>query len=224
MIVYDLVGREDNQTYRDLAAANLDRQYSFLKTVVGTALSLQRTLLSHEVIFALNYHAIACLHAYCGEYRPCPVIVGERSPPQHYQVPALMRSFVDEVNRNWDTTDAISLATHVLWRINYIHPFVNGNGRTARATCYYVLCLKAGGLVRGAPILPELIRANRPAYVAALQHAHKTYGEGSLDVSLLHALISQLIGIQVSSASPPPTPAPAPTAAPDAASSLSTGG
>ncbi|MEX1365172.1 MAG: Fic family protein [Nannocystaceae bacterium] len=26
---------------------------------------------------------------------------------------------------------------YTLWRLNWIHPFVEGNGRTARAACYY---------------------------------------------------------------------------------------
>jgi fido (protein-threonine AMPylation protein) len=192
MIVYALVGREDNPVYQTLATENLDRQYGFLRSVVAASLSLERSLLSMEVIKALNYHAIACLHDYSGEFRPCPVIVGDRKPPEHYQVPALMHMFVDEVNRNWDVFDPITLATLVLWRINYIHPFINGNGRTARAACYFALCLRAGGWVAGEPILPELIRKNRAAYVAALQHAHRTYEAGQLDLSLLQALITQL--------------------------------
>jgi hypothetical protein len=29
------------------------------------------------------------------------------------------------------------LAAYGLWRLNWIHPFVEGNGRTARAVCYF---------------------------------------------------------------------------------------
>jgi fido (protein-threonine AMPylation protein) len=231
MFIHEIVGQEADPTYQRLSIENLDRQYGFLRSVAVASLGLGRPLLSLEVLLALNYHAIACLHAYAGELRPCPVFVGQRQCPQHFQVPALMHMFIDEVNRNWDATDPISLATYVLWRINYIHPFVNGNGRTARAACYYVLCLKANGWLAGEPILPELIRANRPAYVAALQHAHTTFESGKLDLSLLQALISQLVTQQIASAERA-----APTAAnvdgtqtsaakpPPAASSPSTGG
>jgi Fic family protein len=206
MFVHDIVGGENNDIYQTLAIENLDRQYGFLRSVVVASLALQRPLLSVEVIKALNYHAISCLHAYAGEFRPCDVKAGERPCPAHFQVPALIHMFVDEVNRNWDQTDPILLATYVLWRINHIHPFVNGNGRTARAICYFVLCLKSGGWLPGQPILPELIRANRAAYVAALQHSHRTYGEGKLDLSLLQALLSQLINRQMLSADVPVPP------------------
>jgi Fic family protein len=200
VFVHDVVGNENNPVYQTLAAENLDRQYAFLKSVVVASLNLGRPLLSLEVLHALNYHAISCLHAYAGQLRPCPVVVGQRTPPDHVRVPALMSMFVDEVNRFWESNDAVFLATYVLWRVNYIHPFVNGNGRTARAACYFTLCIKAGGLLPGEPILPELIRANRPAYVAALQHAHKTFEAGAVDLKLLHALISQLANEQERSA------------------------
>ena len=36
-------------------------------------LELGQPMLSIEVIKALNYHAISCLHVSSGEFRPCPV-------------------------------------------------------------------------------------------------------------------------------------------------------
>src|SRR5262245_29692588 len=115
---------------------------------------MEKPFLSQHVLKALNFHAIACLHSYAGEYRPCPVEVGEHRPSEHYRVPALMDDLVNSVNRGWDKTDPVVLATYVLWRINNIHPFINGNGRTARAACYFVLCLAQGGWLKGDPILP----------------------------------------------------------------------
>ena len=58
----------------------------------------------------------------------------------------------------WDTSD-------------FIHPFINGNGRTARALCYCIICLKANALLPGTPLLPELIRLNRPALIKHLKAA-----------------------------------------------------
>ena len=99
-------------------------------------------MISTAIIQALNFHAICCLHVNAGEYRPCPVAVGNFSPPAHYRVPELMNAFVNEVNRHLETADALTLAAYCLWRLNHIHPFINGNGRTARALCYYVVCVK----------------------------------------------------------------------------------
>ena len=85
-----------------------------------------------------------------------------------------MDDFVNVVNRRWEKTDSIQLAAYVLWRLNYIHPFINGNGRTARAACYFVLCVKAGGWLGGNVILPELLRQEKPKYVEALKKVDKT--------------------------------------------------
>lgn len=203
MIVFDLVGTESHPAYEALAIANLNRQYDFLRSLVGTSITLNRPMLSQEVILALNFHAISCLHANAGQLRPCPVYVGQGpsqyNPPDHVRVPALMHLFVDEVNRYWETADPVYLAAFVLWRLNWIHPFINGNGRTARVVCYFVLCLKMGAWLPGNMILPELIRANRDAYVAALKAADASFAAGAFDLAALHGLLSTLISEQIAS-------------------------
>lgn len=113
-----------------------------------------------------------------------------------------MDDFVNMVNRIWETTDAVVLAAYVLWRLNYIHPFINGNGRTARATCYFVLCVKLGNLLPGTKILPELLKENRAAYVAALRHVDASVGPGGPDLTPLHALLSDLLDQQLATVSP----------------------
>jgi len=194
VIVFDLAGDDENHpVYQTLTIQNGARQYDFLKSVVEAAVALGRPFLSSQVLKALNYHAIACLHAYAGEFRPCQVYVGNHQPPPEYRVQALMDDFVNQVNRNWETTDPVVLAAWVLWRLNWIHPFINGNGRTARAACYFVLCLKAGTWLPGNVIVPELIKRERQRYEQGLQHADATGG----DVSLLHALLSDLLNEQL---------------------------
>jgi Fic family protein len=152
---------------------------------------------------ALNFQAIACLHVNAGEYRPCPVSVGNYNPPEHYRVDALMEDFINNVNRNWERRDPVVLAAYVLWRINFIHPFINGNGRTARAACYFVLCAGTGGLLPGTTILPELLRRNHGEYVKALQAADTSFASGQLDLAPLHALITRLLNEQLASAEEP---------------------
>lgn len=217
MYVHDLVGAESHPVYQDLSIDNLNRQYDFLRSVTLASLALNRPLLSLEVIKALNYHAISCLHTNAGEIRPCEVKVGEHFfPAPPHQVPALMQMFVDEVNRNWERADPVQLAAFVLWRLNHIHPFINGNGRTARVTCYYVICLKLGGWLPGVPILPELIRANRDEYVDALKAVDASLATG-LDLSVLHAFLSRLLDEQLASAEAAAAATSAAVAAADAA-------
>lgn len=204
MILFELSRDENDPVYQQLAISNGVRHYHFLNSIIQSAIDSNRTFLSQHVLKALNFHAIACLHTNPGEYRPWFVQVGDFIPPEHFRVQALMDDFVNFVNRTWDSTDAIKLCAFVLWRLNHIHPFVNGNGRTARAAAYFVLCLKSGGLLPGSTILPELIRQNRPEYVAALKAVDADQANGGLDMSALEALLRRLIDEQLASAVPQP--------------------
>jgi|SRR5690606_15683851 Fic family protein len=209
MILFELTESEQHPAYQALEIANGNRQYDFLRSIVAASLSVQRPFLSEHLLKALNYHAITCLHAYAGCYRPCKVTVGNYEPPAHHRVNALMEDFVNQVNRNWETLDPVVLAAYVLWRLNYIHPFVNGNGRTARAACYFVLCVKVGQWLPGAPILPELIRRERAAYVDALKQVDASLARGAVDLTPLHALLARLIQEQISGAQAQPQQPPA---------------
>ena len=110
-----------------------------------------------------------------------------------------MDDFVNYVNLKWETTEPVLLASYVLWRLNYIHPFINGNGRTARAACYFVLCVKAGGLLSGDTILPELLHQNRDRYVKALKKVDAAYTgpNKELDLSPVGNLIDELLKEQL---------------------------
>lgn len=199
MIVFELVGRkESHPDYQELEASNTSRQLGFLESSINSAIRLKQPFLSQTVIRALNYHSIACLHPYAGQYRPHDVHVGDGvdrfDAPEHYRVPTLMDDFVNQINRLGQDWDPVKLAAQVLWRLNWIHPFVNGNGRTARAACYYALCLKAGTLFPGTEILPALLKKNRAEYVAALKQSDQgAYKE-------LEELIARLLLEQLASA------------------------
>lgn len=167
------------------------------------SLAVGRPFLSQNILKALNFQAIACLHTNAGEYRPCPVYVGEYTPPDHHRVAALMDDFVNQINRHWVEQDPVVLATAVLWRLNHIHPFINGNGRTARAAAYFVLCVATGGWLPGQIILPELLRRNRERYVQALKVADASLAMGNIDLSELHTLVSELLAEQIATAGAP---------------------
>lgn len=203
MILHELIETEAHPEYQALEIANVNRQVDFMRSMVVASINLGRPFLSQHLIKALNYHAITCLHISAGEYRPCGVTVGSYTPPDHYRVPALMDDFINTVNLNWNSADPVYLATFVLWRMNHIHPFINGNGRTARAACFFVLCVRSGGWLAGAPILPELLqRGYRDQYVEALQKADASLIAGQLDLSALHKLVSELLDEQLKNATP----------------------
>lgn len=193
-------GTENHPVYQELQVSNVARQYDFLLSAASASLSVGKSFLSTHIIKALNFHAITCLHTNAGEFRPCEVTVGTHTPPPFYLVQALMDDFVNTVNRAWDSTDPIALAAFVLWRLNNIHPFINGNGRTARVACYFVLCLKLEKLLPGTKMLPELINRNHEEYEGALRAADQG------DSSALHNLLARLLKEQMDSAEPPPPP------------------
>jgi len=56
-----------------------------------------------------------------------------------------------------------------MWRLNWIHPFTERNGRTSRAASYLVLCAKEQLLLPGGYSIPEQIVENRTPYYEALE-------------------------------------------------------
>jgi Fic family protein len=85
------------------------------------------------------------------------------------------------------------LAGYALWRLNWIHPFVEGNGRTARAACYYLISLKQNKILTGKRTVPERIREDRRPYYAALQAADRAWDEGHLDLSIMADYLETLL-------------------------------
>ena len=150
--------------------------------------------LSHSLIKAINFHAIVGLHDEAGVYRSSNVTVGEYIPPHHSEVQSLMNDFVEEINESWASAASTELGAYALWRINNIHPFVNGNGRTARAVCYFIICAHLGGELPGAPALPELLRQERAEYVRLLRVAD--LGDRKPLSDLVNALLSRQLTIQ----------------------------
>ena len=201
MIVHDLTGNETDTIYKELEVSNGFRHYDFLGSIIKTALQTDRKLLSQTLLKALNFHAIACLHTNAGQYRPCKIRVGcNKNFPEPWQIPDLMDDFTNHVNRSWAEVDDLNLAAFVLWRLNSIHPFINGNGRTARAACLFVICVKAGGWLPYSPILPELIRRDRDEYMRILQGVDESATAGSPDLSELVQFLTKLLQEQVAGA------------------------
>lgn len=140
-----------------------------------------------------------------GEYRSGEVAVTKgnlviHQPPQVNEVRDLMTQFVGELAEMWATSTPIEIASFCLWRINWIHPFKNGNGRTARAFAYACLCLKFGFFLPGTRTVIDLIMENRPDYYQALKQADEVYNiSNTYDVSQLVIFLERLLSLQLSS-------------------------
>lgn len=114
-----------------------------------------------------------------------------------------MDRFISVIQENWYIFPPTYLAAYGLWRLNWVHPFIEGNGRTARAVCYYLLCVRSGALLPGRKIVPERIREEREPYYAALRAADLAWHEGNLDVSVMDAYLARLLTAQLQDQLPP---------------------
>ncbi|MER0236561.1 Fic family protein [Fulvimarina sp. MAC8] len=120
-------------------------------------------------------------------------------PPHFSRVGAEMDILFSVVHENWSLHDnPVLMAAFVLWYLNWIHPFVEGNGRTARAACYYLICMKEGRLLPGRKIIPERIREDRRPYYDALKVADLAYEKGQYDVTALANYLQRLLREQLS--------------------------
>ena len=120
------------------------------------------------------------------------------SPPQPHLVPALVTEMCDYVNDNLHVQTAFYLAAYVMWRHNWIHPFVDGNGRTSRVLSYIVLSIMIGYVLPGSPTIPEQIQNGRNGYFRALVAADAAWQDGErIDVSEMEALLTNMLGNQL---------------------------
>jgi Fic family protein len=121
----------------------------------------------------------------------------DHQPPPAPEVPSLVEEMCDYVNDSWMTSSPIHLASYLMWRINWIHPFSGGNGRTSRAVSYLVMCARLGYRLPGALTIPDQIVEHRDPYYAALDAADLAWTQGSLDVSVMEGLLSTLLARQL---------------------------
>lgn len=153
--------------------------------------------LSH--ILSLHKKALDGLSAYAGVFRPGRVEIGQSGhiPPDAYLVPTLVEDLCDFINEGWDRHTPLYLAAYAMWRLNWIHPFTDGNGRTSRIVSYFVLSVKAGYVPSGAPSIPAQIEADRGPYFRALEAADEAWQSNTLNLQPMIDLLSNLLARQL---------------------------
>lgn len=110
-----------------------------------------------------------------GQYRDARFTVripdSGHEPPPASAVSIYVEELLDVLN---DTDKQVHYrAAFALWRFNWIHPFPGGNGRTARALTYLVLCIDFGSMLPGVPTMPSIIAESRDEYLDALRSADR---------------------------------------------------
>ena len=153
------------------------------------------------MILALQREALKGISAYAGNFRPGGVEIhgSGHAPPDAHLVPELVEEMCDYVNDNWEKSTPLHLAAYIMWRLNWIHPFADGNGRTSRALSYVVLSIRAGSIPVGSPTISDLIVENRTPYFAALDAADKAWAEGRIDLAAMEEPLESLLAKQLTS-------------------------
>jgi Fic family protein len=152
-----------------------------------------------SLLLALNRAAVEGIEATAGAFRTggMEIFGSKHQPPKGAEVPELIEELCDYVNDHWQAS-AAHLSAYVMWRINWIHPFDDGNGRTARAASYLVLSVKTGGVLPGSKSIPERIVGAKNAYYYALEKADKAYkADKSIDVSDLESIVVGALAAQL---------------------------
>jgi Fic family protein len=187
---------DDKPLFNLMQEKNLLRQYDYLLNCIDIGLAQGPAAFDKYFLWSLNHIAVANISQFGGRFRSEPIYVGNHVPPHYKEVPDLVDRCISFLHENWFVLSPTMLAAYGLWRLNWIHPFIEGNGRTARAACYYLLCARGGALLGGSKIVPERIRENRKPYVAALRAADAAWNSGHFDLSEMEAYLAKLAAEQ----------------------------
>lgn len=123
-----------------------------------------------------NIHALILKeidNANSGKYRKENVLISgaKHIPPKHYDLDYLMQKLMHEYHKEWSDIHPVIKATLLHGEFVKIHPFIDGNGRTARLLLNFEL-MKHG-------YTPIIIKNDRRAeYYEVLDLAHTTMDYG----------------------------------------------
>ena len=190
---------QDPKENAEAEARNGLRQFDLGMSIVEDALAKDHFRLRPSILLSLHRAALEGISAYAGNYRPGGVEIkgSEHEPVGAHLVPELVEDMCEYVNDQWDKVTAIHLAAYLMWRLNWIHPFADGNGRTSRVISYVMLCIKLGFVLPGLKTIPEQIEKDRNAYFEALDAADTAYEDDKIDVSKMETLLESLLATQL---------------------------
>lgn len=189
----------DPRLVAQIEAENTLRQFDMAMSELNSWLTSPDYKLKPSKIMQLNRVALQKLSGYAGIFRPSEISItgSDHVPPDSALVPELMEELCEYINDNWRLKSASYLAAYALWKINWIHPFVDGNGRTARVISYIIMCAKLGYRLPGTKTIPDQIALDKKPYYSALEAADETFVRGALDLADLEELINNHLAVQL---------------------------
>ena len=182
------------------------RQFDLAMSILGQGLDEKYPdfVLSSSIILQLQQFALKGISSFAGTYRPGPVDIkgSKHKPPDSHLVPKLVEELCDFVNEGLygkNKKSPFHLAAYIMWRLNWIHPFADGNGRTSRMTSYLVLCAALKSKLPGTKTIPDFIaEESREAYYDALEAADRSWRERKeVNLSEMENLLENLLARQL---------------------------
>lgn len=146
-----------------------DDGYQYIKSIYQSAHTLSEKVILeiHRLIFRHFENGLEKEYTHgIGRYRNMPVYISgsEFVPPNYIKVPELMAVLIDFLNGI--KKDAVRRAILAHFGLVHIHPFMDGNGRTARLLMNLLL------LADGYPII-TVKNDRRANYIASLEALHQ---------------------------------------------------
>jgi len=181
-------------------AKNGLRQFDEVIERINYSLQPERPFkLRPSAILSLHRRALEGISSFAGVPRPGGIEIkgSKHQPPGAHLVAELLEQLCDYINENWAKSSPLHVAAYTLWRMNWIHPFVDGNGRTSRAVSYLVLCVRLGYVLPGTQTIPEQISRNKDPYYKALEAADQANAAGTIDVTEMEKLLESLLAAQL---------------------------
>ena len=186
--------------HASLEVENGQRQYAHCLELIHYYLDPERPFALRETTISdLQRLAVEGIEPEPGRYRRQPAgITGSRhTPPPAFTIAEHIRHLCDYVNDNWHERNAFHLSAYVMWRLNWIHPFSDGNGRTSRTLSYILLCLKLGYQLPGILTIPQQIEMDKTHYINALEACDEASIDGLVDVGAMEAMLRDMLAKQL---------------------------
>lgn len=169
--LYDLIEHDKKHTFSEVLIRNLQR------------------LITKETDSGIS-----------GAYRNGNVIItgSKHTPPEAYEVSKLMNELVEWVGNNKSKLHPVELAAVLHHKLVYIHPFFDGNGRTARLLMNVML------MQAGYPLV-VILKNDRKKYYQTLEKADK--GDLSPFVDFIAQAVERSLNIYLKTLLPAKSPA-----------------
>jgi Fic family protein len=147
-------------------AAGHSEAFDFIYT-----LAKKKAIVEKDIINIHNLFYFGIDNENAGKYRKVPVIITgtDYVPPAPVKVPVLMKKFVKDIPVMRKNLHPVVFAAKIHREIVDIHPFVDGNGRTARLLMNLAL-FQSDYVIT---IIPPIVRAEYIAYVKRAQTGKK---------------------------------------------------